>query len=112
VDIERERKRLHGREEAFLQIRTHQCGCNLRAPGRAAQPFLAQLGVSIKKCGQSKFRRIVRQPFDVDLNDIPLRDAIHDFAKVVFEAPHHDLLETFRIADFDASAETLRVENL
>jgi hypothetical protein len=86
------RESLNGREKPLLQSADQQTRSRLGAARFDAQPLLPQAAVFIQEGGNAQLRGFGRQPVDIDLLDVPLREPPGDLPEILFQTSDDHLV--------------------
>ena len=93
MDPQRPGEGLDRREQSLLKSGDEQFGFSLFSPCSASHSEASDISVIVEQLGEAKFGAIGRQPFDINLYDNSLRKSALELTDVLFEPPHHHLVE-------------------
>lgn len=85
MNLQRQRKRFDGRQQALLQVTQYELSRRLRAFRRILQAFFPGLAVLIQKLRQQQFGLLRLQAIDRNLDDQPLGKPALNQAEVFLE---------------------------
>ena len=111
MNVQRFRKCLYRGQQALLKATNKQPRRRLRSPRFSAQSQLTSAAIFIQQGRQAEVGSILGEPFNVLLQNLPLRKSATDLPEIVFQATHHHVIEhLWRY--FYPSAEPLRIKQL